>query len=177
MKALMGESMNLALALEGRVKAARGTSDLVVLADALAALPEPEIDASFARALEARLMTEDFGVAAATRHLHVVKAEPAFPTTPADEIVRVAPVVQMPRRNMVVRRSVAAGVAAAMLGAFPLVAAAQSLPGSPFYGLKRGVERMQIAFFGNAVQDGFSYGELAQRRIDEAWQLAGRHAG
>jgi hypothetical protein len=166
----MGEQLNLALALEGRVKVAPANAQLMAIADALAALPDPEIDRNFMLALEARLLTEGLEEAPA-RHLQVVKAEPAFPQTPADEIVRRADVIQMPRRRGVVRRSVAAGLAAAMVSAFPLVAAAQSLPGSPFYGLKVRMQHAQIAMFGGAVEDGFSHARLAQQRINEASQL------
>src|SRR5688572_168716 len=103
MRTAMGDQTNLALALEGRVKAAPANAQLVAIADALAALPDPEIDTNFMLALEARLMTEGLETAPA-RHLQVVTTEPAFPVpafpkTAADEVVRIAPVVQMPRRR------------------------------------------------------------------------------
>jgi len=162
----MGETLNLALSLEGRAKPAPRNEQMVRIAAMLANLPDPEIDPRFMLALEAKLMAEP--VAASVRHLSVV---PAFPPTPADEVVRRAPVVQMPSRRFVVRRSVAAVAAAAALGAFPVAAAAQSLPGSPFYGLKRSFEKAQIALFGDAVDDGLRYMQQAQRRGDEAEKL------
>lgn len=171
MRSVMGEELNVALALEGRSKVAPANAGLLTIAGALAQLPDPEIDTNFMLALEQRLLTEGLD-AEPIRHLQVVKAEPAFPQTPADEVVRVAPVINIARRRGVVRRSLAAGLTAAMVSAFPLVAAAKSLPGSPFYGLKTTLENAQIAMFGGAVDDGFAHLELAQRRIDEAAQLA-----
>ncbi|HVL33470.1 MAG TPA: DUF5667 domain-containing protein [Actinomycetota bacterium] len=160
----MGEDLALALALEGRLSAARGeTVKLVALAGVLAKLPEPEIDASFADALEARLLTDGLPQAATPR-LQLV----SIPATPADEVVRTAAVITMPRRRMVVRKSVAAFAAAAMLSAFPVAASASSVPGSPFYGLKRGIERIELKMFGTPEEDAFKLAVLANRRIDEA---------
>lgn len=176
MNPIMGETnLNLALALEGRAKATAGNRGLVAIADALAALPDPEIDRTFMLALEARLMTEGLETAPA-RHLQIVTAEPAFPQTSADELVRVAPVIQMPQRRGVVRRTVASGLVAAMVSAFPLVAAAKSLPGSPFYGLKVRIQHAQIAIFGGVIEDGFAHARLAQERLVEAGQLDAMHA-
>jgi len=168
----MGEELNLALALEGRTTARGEARELVALADDLAKLPEPEIDQSWAAALEAHLLTEGLEVAPASigRPRLTVVEQPV--EQPTDEPEHRAPVVTLPRRRMVVRRSVAAVVAVAMLGAFPVAAAASSLPGSPFYGLKRAMERAQIAVFGGPVADGFAYMNLANTRLDEAEQLS-----
>jgi hypothetical protein len=159
----MGEDLNLALALEGRVSARGEAAKLVAIADKLATLPDPEIDPKFAAALEARLLGD-----AAQPKLTVVRS---IPETPADEIVRRADVIQMPRRRMVVRRSVVSGVVAASMAAFPLVAAASALPGSPFYGLKKGIERMELAFAGDSVHRGLDYAKFAQERTGELGQL------
>lgn len=167
----MGEEQALALSLEGRVAARGNTRHLVALADTLASLPDPEIDATFAATLEARLMTE--GLEGARPRLVVLSA---IPQTSADEVVRTADVVQMPSRRFAVRRSVVAVAAAAMLTAFPVVAAASALPDSPFYGLKRGIEKAQLAVFGTAVEDGFTHMKLSQRRVDEATQLIAMRA-
>lgn len=165
----MGEHLDLALALEGRTNAARSqTKQLIALAGSLAALPEPEIDATFATALEASLLGE-FDAQFSTRpQLTVVRT---IPETPADEVVRRAPVVQMPRRRHVVRRSVVAVAAAASLAAFPLSAAASSLPGSALHGLKRGIEQSRLALFGTPLEDGFFHMELSHRRASELNQL------
>lgn len=168
----MGEEMAFALALEGRVAPRGETAQLLALAGVLEAFPEPEIDADFAAALEARLMNEmqdERPVVVARPQLRVV---PAFPATPADEVVRSADVVRLPRRRMVVRRSIAAAVAAASLAAFPLAAAASSLPGSPFYGIKKAVEHAEIVFTGDSVADGLAYARFAERRMGEVSQLA-----
>jgi len=162
MKALMGEKMNLALAVEGRIQPARPkTKQLVKIAGALAALPDPDIDVTFMKALEHRLLTEVVEV----RRLSSV------PATPADEVVRRAPIIRIPSGRFTLRRGFAAGLAAAALGAFPVAAAAQALPGSPFYSLKTGMEKAQIAFFGGPVEDGFAKMAHAQRRVSEAQQV------
>lgn len=166
----MGNDLALALALEGRTDAVEPeVRQLVVLAGALAKLPEPEIDLSFADALEARLLTDGLQQTPARPHLQVVRS--VFPPTPAEEIVRRAPVVQLPRRRAVVRRSVAAVAAAAMISAFPISAVASSLPGSPGYGVKRMIERAEIRFFGTPAEDAFTRLGFANERVDEAAQL------
>lgn len=158
----MGEEQVLALALEGRIHAAAGqTAELVALAGNLALLPDPEIDASWANALEARLLGAD---AVAQPTLRLVEPAPAPQPLPTN-------VHQLPVRRFVVRRALAGAVAAAMLSAFPVVAVAGSLPGTPGYGVKRAIERLHIAMYGDAVADGFAHGRLAQRRVDEASQL------
>lgn len=168
----MGEHLALALALEGRVEAARAeTATLVSLAGRLTTLPEPAIDAAFAAALEARLLAEEVETAPEIIQVPRLRVVRSIPETPADEIVRRAPVVQMPRRRLVVRRGLAAAIAAASLGAFPVVAAAQALPGTPFYGMKISFEKMQIALFGDRVADAFTYVKLANARFGEAKQL------
>lgn len=157
----MGEEQVLSLALEGRIHAASGqTAELVALAGNLALLPDPEIDAQWANALEARLL----GVDVAPAPLRLVEPTPAPEPLPTN-------VVQLPARRFVVRRAMVGAVAAAMLSAFPVIAVAGSLPGTPGYGVKRSIERLHIAMFGDAVQDGFSHGELAQRRVGEAAEL------
>lgn len=165
----MGQELALALALEGRIDAVPAeTASLVALATELQALPEPEIDMNFAAALEQRLLTEGLEEAPVRPQLQVVRS---IPETPADEVVRRAEVVRLPRRRYTVRRSIAAVAAAAMLSAFPVAATASSLPGSPFYGLKLFTERAQLAMFGGEVADAFTHVSLAERRIDEARQL------
>jgi hypothetical protein len=162
----MGESLNLALALEGRAKVAPENEQLVVIAEAVANLPDPQIDANFMLALEQRLLTEGLEQATPARHLQAVPAQ-----TEAPAPVRRAPVVQMPTRRLTVRRSVVAMAAAASLAAFPIAAAASSLPGSPFYGLKLRIERIQLALTGTPVQDAMRHMELADVRVGEAEQL------
>lgn len=161
----MGESLQLALELEGRVKPAPENEQLVRIAGILANLPEPEIDASFMLALEQRLLAEE--VEEAPAGLHVV---PDSTDAPAVDSPR-APVVQMPKRRFTVRRSVVAVAAAASLTAFPVVAAAQSLPGSPFYGLKTAIENIKLAVFGTPMEDALTYLSMADTRMTEAERL------
>lgn len=167
---LMGEDLALALALEGRSGAHGETAELVALAEGLNALPEPEIDQTWAAALEARLLEEDLDAAPAIgRPALTVVSQPA--DAPEAQPVRRAPVVTLPRRRVSVRRSVAAVAAAAALAAFPVAAAASSLPDSPFYGLKRLIERAEIALFGGPTQDAFAHLEHANVRLQEARQM------
>lgn len=172
----MGATLNLALALEGRAKPAPANEQLVAIADALAGLPDPQIDTSFMQALEQRLLTEELSAEqqADGRHLHAVPS--AIPQTPADEIVRRAPIVQMPKRRFVVRRSVAAAAVAASLAAFPVAAAASSLPGSPLYGLKTKIEQLQLRVFGTPMQDASRHIGFAVERLNEVEQLIARSA-
>lgn len=157
----MSEETVLTLALEGRIHAASGqTAELVALAGNLALLPDPEIDATWANALEARLI----GAEVVQPTLHLVEPAPAPEPLPTN-------VVQLPARRFVVRRALAGAVAAAMLSAFPVVAVAGSLPGTPGYGVKRSIERLHIAMFGDEVADGFAYMALAQRRVGEAGEM------
>src|SRR5437899_9078379 len=119
MSPTMGEDLNLALALEGAIEAATPeVKGLVTIANALAQLPEPEIDATFAAELEQLLLTD--GVTAPVGRPQLTVVKPAVPVAP--EPVRRDTVVRMPSRRFTVRRSLTAAVAAASLAAFPLVA-------------------------------------------------------
>ncbi|MCA1830658.1 MAG: DUF5667 domain-containing protein [Actinobacteria bacterium] len=141
---------------------------MVQIANALAKLPEPEIDATFAVELEQLLLTDGVTAPAGRPNLTVVK--PAAPATP--EPVPADTVVRMPSRRFTVRRSLTAAVAAASLAAFPLVAAASSLPGSPFYGLKQLEHRIELAFANGPVARGFDYMRFANGHVSEAEQMA-----
>jgi hypothetical protein len=163
----MGEDQILALALEGRVHAAQGeTAELVALAGNLALLPEPEIDPAFAAALEAQLLNDGVPVTGQPR-LQVVKPAPA---APAAEPVK-PNVVQLPRRKMVVRRSLVGVAVAASLAAFPLAMAANSLPGSPFYGLKTFMEHTWDARPGSAMAHAMRLLGRANEHMAEAQKL------
>lgn len=171
----MGDQLALALALEGRADAASPqVKQLVVLADGLSALPDPRIDERFAAALEARLLTEGLEEQVPVARPRLV-AVPAPSKAPA-EPVRRAPVVPLPRRRLVVRRALVGMVAAAALGAFPVIAAASALPGSPFYGLKQWFHSMTISLTGGSVQDGLHYAAWGQEKATEAVQLQARGA-
>jgi hypothetical protein len=170
----LNAELALALALDGKLtRLDDETATLVAVVDALRALPEPEIDASFAMALEHRLLTD--GLEAETPmpvgrpQLRVV---PAFPATPADDVIRLADnVVTMPTRRFKVRKSVAAMAACFMLGAFPVMAASSALPGSPFYGIKQRLHSAQLALFGGAAQDATWRLGFAAEHVREAEAL------
>ena len=165
----MGENLTLALALEGAIEPATAEmKQLVGIANALAQLPEPEIDATFANELEQLLLTDGQTQPVGRPQLTIVKpVQPATPEpVPADTVVR------MPSKRYAVRRSLTAAVAAASLAAFPLVAAASSLPGSPFYGLKQLEHRIELALANGPVAEGFVQMRHANQFVSEAEQLA-----
>lgn len=168
----MGEDQLLALALEGRVHAAQGeTAQLIALAGNLALLPDPEIDATFAAVLEERLMTDGLPVAQSPARLEVVKPAPVVPAEPVKTNV-----VQLPRRRMAMRRSLVGIAVAAAMAAFPVAMAANSLPGSPFYGLKHAMERVWDARPGSTVDHAMRHLGRANERLSEAQQLIARGA-
>lgn len=143
MTAQMETTLNLALALEGSV--APGTDEvrrLTGVADMLESLPDPDIDPRFVARLEAVLMAEfdaKHGVStvAPEAGLRLVTAQPKVQPTP-ETATRVAPnVIALPRRRLVIRKAIAGMAAAAMISALPIVAAASSLPGSPFFGIEK----------------------------------------
>ncbi|HEX9713208.1 MAG TPA: DUF5667 domain-containing protein [Actinomycetota bacterium] len=167
---MMGDQLALELSLEGQIAARGETADLVALAEGLANLPAPQIDETWASALEARLLNEGLETPAVVgRPSLMVVGEPQKTTEAAP--VRRAPVVTLPRRRLVVRKSVAAVAAAAALAAFPVAAAASSLPESPFYSVKRFMERAEIALVGGSVHDAFTHLKHANVRLDEAEQM------
>lgn len=176
MRSGMGQelALELDLALDGRRRrVSPEVKSLVALARDMAALPDPEIDARFAAKLEQRLLTEGLEVAPKpARRLQVVpKTEPKTEPTPQRPATP-TPVIPLPRRRFVVRRGMVAAVAAAMLLAFPVAASATALPGSPFHTIKVNImERIELAFAGDAVDEGFTHLRFADRRIDEIGQL------
>jgi hypothetical protein len=64
----------------------------------------------------------------------------------------------------------AAASAVVILGGVGL-AGARSLPGQPFYGVKRGVERVQLAFAGSTEAKGERHLQFAQTRLHEVAAL------
>lgn len=165
----MGEELALDLAYEGRVAPATPqAARLLALAERINALPDPEIDETFAAELEARLLADV--AEAPARHLHSVPARAARPAPVAP--VRPAAVIPLPRRRWVVRKHLVAAVAAAMLIAFPIAAGASALPGTPFHSFKVNViERIELMFSGSDIAKGFKHLDLADRRIGEISQL------
>jgi hypothetical protein len=158
----------LALALDGRASVYdRETADLMAVADALRNLPDPEIDPVFAKALEQRLLNDGLEQAPTGRpSLRLVEPETKVEEEPVIDVV-----VSLPRRRVAMRRSVVAIAAAMTLSAFPVLAAAKALPGSPFYGLKQKIHSAQIALFGDAFADADRRLGFAAEHIWEAEQL------
>ncbi len=73
---------------------------------------------------------------------------------------------------------VAAGAMASVVAVTGIaVAGGQSLPGDPFYGVKKGVEALELSTAGSAVDKGSKHLEFAQERLDEVRALSlGRDA-
>lgn len=160
------EQLALARALDDAALIPSGEiRGLVHIARALQAVPDPEIDPEFARRLEARLLTDGFDELSARR----TRAASPMPNVAVSPNLTAA-VHTLPRGRFVVRKAVAAAVAAAMLFALPVVASGSSLPGSPFYGVKTAMERLELAAAQGPVADGFVYLKHAARRLDEVDQ-------
>jgi colicin import membrane protein len=111
-------------------------------------LPEPKIRDEFRRELRARLMRE-------------------------------AAVTLVPKRRDTawtswLRPAFAVGLAALVLMAGAGSAAAGSLPGDPAFGLKRAIEEVRVALTFDDVQRVRVLAELADQRLSELEQVAGR---
>lgn len=152
---------------------------LVEIARTLTLVPDPSIDPGFAARLEARLLSEG------TQTAPSLTEAPAAPTislvtepasgselhNDAPTHQKTAAVIAFPRRRFVVRKALAVAIAAAMMLALPVAASAAALPGSPFYGLKTRLEKLQLIFARGAVADGFVLVGQSDRRLHEADQL------
>ncbi|GAC1410347.1 MAG: hypothetical protein NVSMB57_04040 [Actinomycetota bacterium] len=131
MKASMDTTTFLALALDGSAAPVNEEiTRLTGIAEMLETLPDPQIDPRFSARLEAVLMAE-FDALHQTPALQLVKSAPAAEPKMAPNVIA------FPRRGLVVRKMVAAAIAAAMLSALPIVASASALPGSPFFSITR----------------------------------------
>lgn len=70
--------------------------------------------------------------------------------------------------------TVAAGVTAGVVAVTGVaVAGSQSLPGDPFYGVKRTTEQLQLRLADGAREEGERHLQLAEERLGEARELAG----
>jgi hypothetical protein len=179
----MGEK-ELVLALRAQGASAAEARDLALVAGALALVPDPEIDAAFADALEARLLSEPVSSSDASPAVTSLRPvptvlRPAARPTPARRPVAalspqttrtIAPVIPLPRRRHTMRKALAVAIAAAMLLALPVAASANALPSSPFYRLKIGIEQLRLHFTPGDVNKGFYDLERAGIRLDEADQ-------
>lgn len=169
MKPTTDTTLALALALDGT--AAPATDEIKRLsgiAGLVDALPDPDIDQRFVARLEATLMAE-FDAKFGAAPLQLVKPETKTETKTEE---KTAPnVVALPRRRMVVRRALAGMVAAAMLSAMPVVAAASSLPGSPFFGIEQWRQNHAISSAHGAAK-AFLVEQTARKWIGYGAQMA-----
>lgn len=168
----LNSELALALALDGKLaRLDDETASLVAVVDALRALPEPEIDVTFAMALEQRILTEGLENETVTVGRPKLSIVPVHAPEPIAEPRVADNVITMPTRRVRMRKGVAAAAACFMLGAFPIAATASALPGSPFYGLKQNVRSAKIALFGDAMQDATWRLGFAGEHIREAEAL------
>jgi hypothetical protein len=163
-------NLALALGLEGGPASDAEIRRLVGVARILESVPDPDIDPGFAARLEARLMTEDLGL------VHAIRPTPR-PDEPIDlpEVEHRAAIIRFPRRRFMVRKALAATIAAALALALPVVASAGALPGSPGYGLKLRIERMRLAAANGLIAKAFVWLDIAENRLSDAQQLSALH--
>jgi hypothetical protein len=148
----------LADALDGRGDAsAADLAPLVGVATALRrAAPAPRPSADFSATLRARLVQE-----AADR-----------PVTAAVPAPRRAAEVPTPRPRRVRQVVATTAVAALVGGAGAAVASTAAMPGDTLYGLKRGLESVQLSIAGSDLAKGREHLERADARLGEAEDLA-----
>ena len=125
--------------------------------------------AEFRDQLRTRLMA----VAAVQAH-----SAPAREAVERRQTSRSSAVSWTPTRRAQRGLGVAAGAMASVVAVTGIaVAGSQSLPGDPFYGVKKGVEALELSTAGSAVDKGSKHLEFAQERLDEVRALSlGRDA-
>ncbi len=133
------------------VDAGDGLVRMVVIGDALAALPSPALDPQAAARMRQRLVA----VASVQDDLPATETRRATVSTRSRRIATVA------------LGSVTAVTAISGVG----VAASNSLPGDPFYGVKRTVEALQLDLAGSDAAKGQRELEFAATRLGELQQL------
>ena len=128
---------------------------LVTLANTLRC-PERAPSSDFSADLRARLVAQ-------------TSMRSASPQVP----IQRTPHEAAPHRRRV-RQAVAAAAAVAVLGgAGAAVASTRALPGDPLYGVKRGIESVQLSLAGSELSRGRELLEQAGARLSEAERLAG----
>jgi hypothetical protein len=174
----MGEK-DLILSLRAQGAGVAEARDLAYVAGALAVVPDPEIDAAFANELEATLMAEfdaqmapnvtQLRPAQPMRRIEQPAAAVAAPKTTKTSSAPIATVIPLPRRKLVIRKAMAAAIAAALMLALPVAASANALPSSPMYKGKLALEDIR-GFFTSGAAKGFFYLQRAKTRSEELAQ-------
>lgn len=171
----MGEK-DLVLSLKAQGAKTAEARDLVAVAGALALVPDPQIDAAFADELEAVLMAEFDAQHSTVTQLRRARpaAAPAktVKTVPTAKPATIATVTQLPRRKMVIRKAMAAAIAAVLMMALPVAASANALPSSPFYKGKLAMEEFRLFLTHGDMAKGFYHLERARIRGEEMSQEA-----
>lgn len=172
----MGEK-DLVLSLRAQGATTAEARDLVAVAGALALVPDPEIDATFADALEATLMAEFDQQVSTVKQLRPVRPAAAGPVavpskTQTSKPAAIATVTPLPRRKLVLRKTLAAAIAAVLIMALPVAASANALPSSPLYKGKLAIEEMRLFFTTGEMAKGFYHLERAKLRGEEMAQEA-----
>ncbi|MFI6446269.1 DUF5667 domain-containing protein [Kitasatospora sp. NPDC050543] len=149
---------------EGALERGAAMATMIAMADSLGALPGPQLDADVRTVQRARLMAA-FEQAFA--------GGPAV-TVPRQRRHRVAKA--LPRGRWSRRFAIGGLVAGIAVGSFAGAAAASgnALPGDTLYGMKRGLEGLQLGFAGSDSERGALLLDQASTRLGEAQGLIGR---
>lgn len=134
-------------------------ASLMALVRMLEDLPEPQIDESFAAALEGRLSEAPVPAAAG--------APAAAASTAGGSLSTIASM--QARRTRRGRRGLVAAIAAAMMLALPVAASAAALPGTAGYGIRLAREEARLwqQCRAGAVRCGFAHLDRASLRLDD----------
>ncbi|MHB8511544.1 MAG: DUF5667 domain-containing protein [Actinomycetota bacterium] len=146
---------------------------LLRVSQAVSALPDPDIDPAFVNRLGHMLLTASIDSAARVINLaeHAHGLRPGNQNASWSPQAEAAHVIAFPRRKFVVHKVVAAALAAAMLVALPIIASAKALPGTPLYGLRTALERLEYLTADGPVSKGFVDLRIAEYRLDDVNQL------
>ena len=142
--------------LDGRRNlSGHGLESLVVLANTLRCA-ERAPSSDFSADLRARLVAQ-------------TSMRSASPQVP----IQRTPHQAAPHRRWVRQAAAAATAVAVLGGASAAVASSRALPGDSLYGLKRGIESVQLSLAGSELSRGRELLEQAGARLSEAERLAG----
>lgn len=135
--------------------------ELVALTRAMGSVQAPAPRPEFAASLRTQLLESD----------PVVLREPERPI--AEAAAEIIDLAASRKRKATRRAYTAAAVGSLVLGSAGIAAAAQSaLPGSPLYGVKRGVENLELSFATNDTARGHDLLDQARTRLSEVQQLS-----